>query len=141
MTRFTTAATLPLVFVVACARTPPAAAPVDCATQRTGDRLSAAFLDGTWRLELQVTSRELRYQPPSAPFPPANEVRGTITFDMRTLASTRDSVLAQDAPFRGVIQAPFDSLLARTPPGWDGGVVPFAHRALGAPDARSPCSS
>jgi len=43
-------------------------------------------------------------------------------------------VLSADTPFRGIIRAPLDSLLARTPPGWAEGVVPFVHQSLGTPE-------
>lgn len=133
MTRVAATAACAVLLTAGCARTPEVAVPDDCASRRTGDPLTAGFLSGTWHLEWRVTSRDLRYQPPSAPYPPATAVRGTITFDLQALAATRDSVLAPTAPLRGVIHAPLDSVLARTPPGWAAGAVPFAHHALGAP--------
>lgn len=122
-----------VLLVAGCAGASRPAAEDDCAIRATGDSLTAGFLAGTWTLELQVTSRELRYHPPSEPYPPANAVRGTVTFDVQLPAPQRDGALAPDAPFGGVVRAPLDSLLARTPPGWADGAVPFVHRSAGMP--------
>lgn len=123
-----------LVLLAGCAPAPRPTAESDCTISRTGDPLTAGFLDGSWQLELAVTSRELRYQPPSAPLPPVNAVHGMMTFDVRGVGARRDSALAPDARFGGVVRAPLDSLLARTPPGWAHGAVPFVHHAMGTPE-------